>query len=156
MNEHEEQVKEVTNQLNLLRLQRRNLEKKEDKVYEKLRELVFQPTPTTGVKTEDEQGFAKAEEFESESAGDDDWQQPKPVYINIDDGVKLEEGDTVYIKHDNKITHFKEKKGISKYHRFGLFEKQKGDKVYFRSLTDKRLWRLKTNLFKVINPNYNE
>lgn len=155
---HEEEIKELTNQLNLLRLQRRHLEKKEDKVYEKLRQVVFQaPTTAAAVKTEEGEAFFKVEEEESDSGEDDGWhQKPRPKFINIEENTKLEHGDTVYIKHDNKISHFKEKHGVSKYHRYGLFEKLKGEKVFFRTLNNKSLWRLKKNLFKVINPNYNE
>ena len=157
----EDDIKELTNQLNLLRLQRNQIAKKEERVYEKLRQLVFEPSAATAVKTEEGETHVKSEEFESDSDEDDGWYgKPKPKFIEIKRETKLEHGDTVYIQNDNKITHFEEKSGISKYHRYGIFEKRvetkKGDKVYFRTLTGKTLWRLTKNLYKVTNPNYNE
>ena len=155
MSNRDDRIKELTNRLNHLRLQRKELAKKERVVYRELKVIVFGSAPARNTAVPDEIRSGESESEESNSDGETNPPPLKEKAINSEADLnltplearkKLKKGQALFIT--NEITHFREKNGErSIQHRLGKFYKEtfKG-RVYIETRSGDRPWRLRKNL----------
>ena len=159
MSNRDDRVKELTNRLNHLRLERKSLAKKEQVVYHELRTVVFGSAPARNtniappipdqVKSEQSSGS------EGEGSNSDKEQPPRPLrkvttendfsLAPIGTNQKLRTGQRLYIT--NKITHFREKRGQkSVNHRLARFDREVRGRVWVTTRSEHVVWRGRSNL----------
>ena len=155
MSNRDDRIKELTNRLNYLRLQRKELAKKEKVVYKELKVLVFGSAPARNTALPNEVKSGESESEESDSDGDPNPPPLKEKAINkegdlnltvLDPKKKFKKGEALYITND--ISHFRERNGKrSIEHRLGKFHKETfGGRVYLDTRSGDRPWRLRKNL----------
>ena len=155
MSTRDDRIKEITNRLNHLRLQRKELGKKEKVVYRELRVIIFGSAPARNTATPDEVRSADSDSEESNSDGDPNPPPLKEKVIDTEEDLqlsalepkkKLKIGQALYITND--ISHFRERDGKrSIQHRLGKFRKETfGGRVYIETRSGDRPWRLRKNL----------
>ena len=155
MSNRDDRIKELTNRLNHLRLQRKELAKKERVVYRELKVIVFGSAPARNTAVPDEVRSGESESEESNSDGETNPPPLKEKAINSEADLnltplevkkKLKKGQALFIT--NEITHFRESNGErSIQHRLGKFYKETfGGRVYIETRSGDRPWRLRKNL----------
>jgi hypothetical protein len=148
MSNRNDRVKELTERLNYLRLQRREIAKKERIIHNQLSAAVSEPTQAGPVRN-------SATPNESKKDGNTNRSPSKETPIKNEKGLqlktlepdkKLKKGETLYIV--NEISHFRERNGgKSIQHRLGEFCKETPTgRIYIVTRSGNRVWRLRKNL----------
>jgi hypothetical protein len=148
MSDRDDRIKELTERLNYLRLERREIAKKERVIHNQLRVAVSESTQAVPVRN-------TATPKESKKDGDTNRSPLKQRRIKSEEELqlktlepdkKLKKGETLYIA--NEISHFRERNGgKSIQHRLGEFYKETSTgRIYIETRSGDRPWRLRKNL----------
>ena len=165
MSNRDDKIKELTNRLNHLRLQRREIARKEQGVYHQLRIVVFGPAPPRNTAAAvqaplpDEVRSGDSEGSENELSNSDTEASPPPLVetpieteadldlLPIGPREHLRKGQPIYIV--NSISHYREIGTRSIEHRLGKFVKETfGGRVHIKTRSGHSTWRQRKNLNK--------
>ena len=166
MSNRDDRIKELTNRLNHLRLQRREIARKEQAVYHELRIVVFGPAPprNTAIANQlpaPDQVRSGIDEGSENEVSNSDTEAPPPPLIEapietegdldllpIGPKEHLRTGQPIYIIND--ISHYQEICVRSIPHRLGKFVKETfGGRVHIKTRSGHSTWRQRKNLNKV-------